>query len=82
MDSSNVFIDDSDTHENGNGDKLTDFVAATKSVSDEYHVPFIDNYNIGINKINRSYYFPANDGTHQNYLGAELIAEHIKHELY
>lgn len=82
MDLSNVFIDDSDTHENGNGDKLTDFVAATKSVSDEYHVPFIDTYNIGINKINRSYYFPANDGTHQNYLGAELIAEHIKHELY
>lgn len=82
MDSSNVFIDDSDTHENGNDDKLTDFVAATKSVSDEYHVPFIDNYNIGINKINRSYYFPTNDGTHQNYLGAELIAEHIKHKLY
>ena len=82
MDASNIFIDDSDTHENGNGDKLTDFVTATKSVSDEYHVPFIDNYNIGINKINRSYYFPTNDGTHQNYLGAKLIAEHIKHELY
>lgn len=82
MGAGNVFEDDSDTHENGNGNKLTDFVAATKSVSDEYHVPFIDNYNIGINKINRDYYFPTGDGTHHNYLGAKLIAEHIKHELY
>ena len=82
LDSDNVFIDDSDTHENGNNDKLTDFIQATKTTSEEYHIPFIDNYNIGINKVNRNYYFPTGDGTHQNYLGAELIAEHIKHHLF
>ena len=83
MDSSNEFLYDSDTHENGNDNKLTDFVEATKLVSNEYHVPFIDNYfSLGINKYNRSYYFPVNDGTHHNYLGAKLIAEHIKASIF
>ncbi len=77
------FVDDSDTHENGNHDKLTDFVVATKNVSSAYHVPFIDNYfDLGINFYNKGHYFPANDGTHHNYLGAKLIAEHIKHNLF
>ena len=83
MSTGNVFEDDSDTHENGNNKKLTDFVAATKAVADEYHVPFIDNYySLGINYYNRGYYFPENDGTHHNYLGAALIAEHIKQNLF
>ena len=83
LDGNNNFLYDSDTHENGNNDKLTDFVEATKAVSEAYHIPFIDNYyELGINYYNRSYYFPTNDGTHQNYHGAKLIADHIKHELF
>ena len=73
---------DSDTHENSNRDKLTDFVNATKSVANEMHLPFIDNYNIGINKFNRLNYYNDNDGVHQNEKGAILIAEHISKELY
>ena len=81
--SGTTFVDDSDTHTNGNGDKLTDFVEATKNTAKEYHVPFIDNYyDLGINYYNKGYYFPQNDGTHHNYLGAKLIAEHIKRELF
>ena len=83
LDASNAYVDSSDEHINGNGDKLTDFVSATKEVAEDYHVPFIDNYyQLGINYYNRTYYFPANDGTHHNYLGAKLIAEHIKHEVF
>ena len=83
LNSSNVYVDDSNTHENNNGDKLTDFVTATKRVCDEYQVTFIDNYySLGINRYNYIYYFHTNDGTHHNYLGAKLIAEHIKHCLF
>ena len=83
MDSSNVFIDDSDTRTNTNGVKLTDFVQKTKDVSNEYHLKFIDNYyDLGINKHNRSHWFPSNDGTHHNPLGGKLMAEHMANELY
>lgn len=83
MDSSNVFTEDSDTKINANGVKLTDFVQKTKSVSNEYHLKFIDNYfDLGINKFNRSHWFPATDGTHHNKLGGKLIAEHMANELY
>lgn len=83
MDSSNVFTDDSDTRTNTNGVKLTDFVQKTKDVSNGYHLKFIDNYfDLGINKFNRSHWFPATDGTHHNKLGGKLIAEHMANELY
>ena len=82
MDGSGAFTDDSDTRISS-GKKLTDFVAATESVTKDYHVPFVDNYySLGINKFNRGYYFPADDGTHHNVLGAKLLAEHIAHELF
>jgi lysophospholipase L1-like esterase len=81
VDSSNVFIDDSDTHVYG-GAKLTDFVAKTKEVAKEYHLPYIDNYDIGMNKYNRSYYFSATDGTHPLTTGCHLIAQHIAKELF
>ena len=83
MDSEGVFTDDSDTRTNSNGAKLTDFVAKTKDVSKDYHLKFIDNYyELGINKYNRSHWFPSNDGTHHNPLGGKLIAEHMANELY
>ncbi len=76
------FVEDSDT-KIINGLKLTDFVDKTKEISKEYHLKFIDNYyDLGINKYNRSHWFPATDGTHHNRLGAVLIAEHMKNEMF
>ena len=82
MDSNNVFTDDSETHQNGKNLKLTDFIEKTKKVSEEYHLPYINNYDIGMNKYNRSYYFSATDGTHPLTVGCHLIAEHIAKELF
>lgn len=82
MDASNVFTEDSDTKTNGNGVKLTDFVEKTEEVAKEYHLPYINNYDIGMNKFNRSQYFPATDGTHPLTTGCHLIAAHIAKKLF
>ena len=82
MDESNVFTEDSDTYTNIDGEKLTDFVAKTEEVAKEYHLPYINNYDIGMNKYNRSLYFPATDGTHPLTTGCHLIAQHIAKELF
>ena len=80
--SQNEFIEDSDTKVM-NGVKLTDFVAKVKEVAKEYHLTSIDNYyELGINKFNRSKWFPVNDGTHHNPDGGVLLAEHIAKELF
>lgn len=76
------FAYDSDTY-TYKEHKLPDFVAKTAEVCKEYHLPFIDNYDgLGINRFNRTEYFPANDGTHHNVAGARLIAEHMARELF
>lgn len=82
LDDSGVFTEDSDTHENERGAKLTDFVAKTKEVAEEYHVPYIDNYNIGMNKYNRSVYFSSTDGTHPILAGCDLMAANIAKKLF
>lgn len=89
MNSDNSFLDDSNTWEvtswvgSGGNHTLIDFVNAGKAVAKEYQVPVIDNYfDLGINKFNRTQYFPSNDGTHHNQNGRDLIAEHIAHVLY
>ena len=82
MDASNAFTEDSDTKTNGNGVKLTDFVEKTEEVAKAYHLPYINNYDIGMNKYNRSQYFPATDGTHPLTTGCHLIAAHIAKELF
>ena len=82
MDDNGEFLEDSDTKTNSGGVKLTDFVAKTKEVADEYHIPYIDNYNIGMNKYNRGIYFSATDGTHPQLAGRHLIASHIANELF
>lgn len=77
-----VFVDDSDTRMINNM-KLTDFVTKTKDVAKQYHLKFIDNYyDLGINKFNRKHWFPSNDGTHHNRLGATLIAQHMANEMF
>ena len=73
-----IFVDDSDTHTNAIGAKLTDFVDKTKAVVEEYHLPYIDcYYTLGFNKFNRLQYFYADDGTHPNTAGCHVIAAHM-----
>jgi len=48
------------------GGKLTDFVQAMREVAEEYHLPFIDNYNeLGMNKFNAPAFL--SDGTHPSF---------------
>lgn len=83
IDGSNQFVDDSNTHTNSNGDLLTDFVEKEIAVANEYQLDYIDDYyNTGINKFNRSFYFPSNDGTHPRVTGLQALAQHIAHHLY
>lgn len=83
MNSQGGFVDDSNTHINSTTNtKLTDFVNKTEEVASEYQLTCINNYNIGINKFDRSHYFYPTDGTHPNPTGNKLIAEHIAHELF
>jgi lysophospholipase L1-like esterase len=82
LDSNLEFMYDSDTHVI-NGEKLTDFVAKTQTISRTYHVKSIDNYyDLGINKFNRTHWFPSNDGTHHNADGGMLIAQHMANEMF
>lgn len=82
MNESYEFVDDSNTHENSNNDTLVDFVEKTIAVAGEYQLPVINDYEIGMNKYNRTQYFPTTDGTHPNSTGNQLIAAKIAHELY
>lgn len=89
LNSDGDFLDDSNTWKvkSWTGDysthTLIDFVEAEKKVAKEYQLPVIDNYfDLGINKYNRTEYFPSNDGTHHNEKGRELIAKHIDKYLW
>lgn len=73
----NGVFSDSDTYLVGDK-KLTDYVAKTKEVAEEYHLPYIDcYYSLGFNKFNRGMYFSEADGTHPNTQGCHLIAKHV-----
>lgn len=83
MDSQGQFTDDSNTRVNQTTNtKLTDFVAKTIEVAEEYQLPYINNYEIGMNKFNRSYYFYPTDGTHPKPEGNKLIADNIANKIY
>jgi lysophospholipase L1-like esterase len=79
-----VFAYDSDTYTHAtSGLKLIDYANSMIEIGKEYHLPVIDNYNeLGINKFSRVTYFAANDGTHHNAKGRELIAQHVAHKLF
>lgn len=56
------------------GKHFTDFVDGLLSVAKEYKIPAVDMYRtLGFNSLNRSYYFPSNDGTHPNEYGREVM---------
>ena len=74
---------DSNEHMNGKGKCLGDFNAALYDCSAEYNLPYIDlYYELGINRQNRQYYFPKNDGTHHNLFGRRLIAKKMAEEFF
>ena len=82
MDADGVDIDYSDLRTNEKGFKLPDYVQKTKEISTHYHLPFIDNYNIGMSKYTRSVYFSPTDDTHPIQAGCDLIASNIAKELF
>ena len=83
MDSQGNFVDDSNTHVNSTTNtKLTDFVNKTVAVASEYQVPCINNYEIGMNKYTRTYYFYSYDGTHPKPTGNQLIADNIANKIF
>lgn len=82
MDASYNFVDDSNTHTNSHGKTLIDFVEKTIEVAEQYNLPYINNYNIGMGKYSRSYYFYPNDGTHPKPEGNMLIASNMANKLF
>ena len=82
MDASYNFVDDSNTHTNSHGKTLIDFVEKTIEVSEQYNLPYINNYNIGMGKYSRSYYFYPTDGTHPKPEGNMLIASNMANKLF
>ena len=83
MNDSYEFVEDSDTKKGGAYYLVTDIVEKAKEVAAEYKLPYIDNYHsVGINKFNRTTYFPATDGAHHNINGRKTIAAHIAKELF
>ena len=82
MDAQGQFTEDSNTRTSSQGTKLIDFVAKTIEIAKEYQLPYIDNYEIGMNKYNRSFYFYPTDGTHPKPIGNQLIADNIASKIY
>lgn len=83
MDSEYSFVEDSDTKMGGAYYLTTDIAEKAKEVAAEYKLPYIDNYySLGINKINRTRYFPTTDGAHHNADGRKLIAAHMSKLLF
>lgn len=82
IDENNEYTDDSNTYTNNIDLTIKDYNAKLKEVAEEYNLPFVDDYNIGIGKFNRYQYFNANDGAHHKEEGRRLIAEHLAKHLY
>lgn len=61
--------------------KLQDLNTALGGVADEYHLKFIDNFNVGFNKWTCPQYYASNDGTHPDIAGFEVLAENISAHL-
>lgn len=79
MNDDGTYKNDSDTVSyNTDNDTLDKFADAIVSESKKYHLPVLNLYtDLGINKFNRTVYFPSNDGTHQNEAGRKRIAEKL-----
>ena len=73
--------EDGDTLENPAGDTLKDYVDAVERIALEYHLPFFNHYNIGINYYNRATYLQQ-ASTHLTYTdGAKLVGDRLASEV-
>lgn len=73
---------DSDEKTFTGGKHLYEFGDGLIEVAKAYKTPTVDLYRtLGINKINRAYYFPVGDGTHPNDLGRALLGEKVAAKL-
>lgn len=72
--------ENSDTKTNSLGLTTADYNAKLKAVAAEYHLPFFEHYNIGINAYTIGVYMQS-DGTHPNINGVKLLAKQIAKEL-
>ncbi|CAG9608058.1 SGNH/GDSL hydrolase family protein [Pseudoneobacillus rhizosphaerae] len=70
---------DSDNNKRGvNQIVLTDYVKGIGDVGKEFKIPVADTYyGLGMNKYNKLVYFNADDGTHPNEKGMELIGHKV-----
>lgn len=60
------------------GHSYTDYIDGIISVAEEYKIPYVDMYRtLGINSVNRLYYFNENDGVHPNANGLTRMGERI-----
>lgn len=83
MDDEGAFVNDSETRTNNHGKTLGEYNQAIRGVAESYNLPVIDNYKqLGINKFNRTQYFPANDGSHHNENGRKMIATHLAKKMW
>lgn len=82
MDANKNYTESSDEAKNDIRLSIADYNQKAKEIADEYHLPFIDNYTIGINKHNRLNYFSTSDGAHHTKNGIDLLARHIVNELW
>ncbi len=73
---------DSDEKTFSGGRHFYEFGDELLQVAGTYKIPAVDLYRtLGINKFNRTHYFPANDGTHPNEAGRELLGNKIAAKL-
>lgn len=80
--SDGIYLEDSDTKVFGTNVTLPTICELMKTIcKEDLHIPFIDCYNIGINKNNFSYYLNSTDGTHHDTNGRIALAEHISRQI-
>ena len=73
--------EDGDTLENPAGYTLADYVKVVEDIANEYHLPFFNHYNAGINYYNRATYLQQ-ASTHLTYTdGARLIGDRLASEI-
>ena len=73
---------DSDEKTFAGGKHFYEFGEGLLQVAKEYKVPALDLYEtLGINKFNRTHYFPPTDGTHPNDIGRELLGNKVAAKL-
>ena len=73
---------DSDEKTFSGGRHFCDFGDGLLQVAETYKIPAVDLYHtLGINKFNRTHYFPPTDGTHPNDIGRELLGNKVAAKL-